>query len=68
MDAHNIPGALNRVVGTLMIPAEHKPRDARPVIVQPNSLNEQGDSRCYALYQRQIKSFKGYHKSYHPQS
>ena len=41
-----------------MIPADHRPRDARSVIVQPNSLNEQGDSRCCALYQHQINLSK----------
>jgi hypothetical protein len=41
-----------------MIPAEHRPRDARPVTVQSNSLNEQGDTRYCALRQRQINLSK----------
>ena len=41
-----------------MIPADHRPRDARPLIVQPNSLNEQGDNNCCALYQHQINLSK----------
>uniref|UniRef100_A0A2N9IXA9 Uncharacterized protein n=1 Tax=Fagus sylvatica TaxID=28930 RepID=A0A2N9IXA9_FAGSY len=53
-DIHGVPGALNRVVGVLIIAAEHKPRDARPVTIQSNSLNKQGDSRYCALCQRQI--------------
>ena len=35
-DIHGILGALNRVVGALMIPAEHRPRDARLVTAQLN--------------------------------
>uniref|UniRef100_A0A2N9GDV1 Uncharacterized protein n=1 Tax=Fagus sylvatica TaxID=28930 RepID=A0A2N9GDV1_FAGSY len=57
-DDHVVPGALNRMVGALIIPAEHRPRDACPVTVQPNSLNTQGDNRCYALSQRQINLSK----------
>ncbi len=53
-----VQGALNRVVGALIIPAEHRPRDACPMIVQPNSLNTQGDSRCCALSQCQISLSK----------
>ena len=41
-----------------MIPAKHRPRDARPMTAQLNSLNELGDSRCYALCQRQINLSK----------
>ena len=41
-----------------MISTEHRPRYDHPVIVQPNSLNEQGDSRCCALYQHQINLSK----------
>jgi hypothetical protein len=55
---HGIPGALNRAVGALMIPVEHRPRDTRPVIVQSNSLNEPGDNRCCSLCQRQINLSK----------
>jgi hypothetical protein len=53
-DVHDIPDALNRVVGALIIPAEYRPRDARPVTVQPNSLNVLGDSRSCVLSQCQI--------------
>ncbi len=38
-DVHSIPEALIKVVGVLITPAEHRPRDARLVTVQPNSLN-----------------------------
>ena len=57
-DVHGIPDALNGVGGILMIPTEHRPQDARPVIIQPNSLTEQGDSRYCALCQHQINLSK----------
>ena len=45
-------------LGALIISADHKPRDARFVTIQPNSLNAQGDSRWYALIQCQINLSK----------
>ena len=41
-----------------MFHAEHIPRDTHHVTVQPNSLNEQGDSRLYVIYQHQISLIK----------
>ena len=64
-DIHGIPGALNRAVGALMIPVEHRPLDTRPVTIQPNSLNEPGDNRCCSLCQRQINLSK-LSQWYHP--
>jgi hypothetical protein len=41
-----------------MFPVEHIPRNTHHVTVQPNSLNEQGGSRHYVIYQRQISLIK----------
>ena len=53
-DITGLSDALNEVSGILVISAKRIPRDTHHVTVQPNSLNEYGNSILYVMYQHQI--------------
>jgi hypothetical protein len=69
-DVHDIPDALNRVVGALIISAEHRPRDAlsRDNLAEFIECAKRQPQPQLRPEPMSNQSFKGCHRSHHPQS